>query len=345
MRAVTIRLVPMALVCALAGPAAVEAKAVAVDGWEEARVLPPEGAVVESYHNAGYRLMRQGDEVRIDVKIPPLESRIPFRLPDAPDPEDSVARVARSITSGSVTQYDAVSALLGWVARNISYELDRSASQEAADVLGRRAGYCTGVARLSVALLRSAGLTAREVAGYVVGTGDGGPSGYHRWIEVHYDDVGWVFSDPLHSHHWVPATYLRLSSEELALDRGLEALLIERDGAIAPVDEYPGAPPGIRARRNHDRQFAAALRIQIRGESAGRAVLVGHGERQQHALVDGGTTFVGLRPGPYQLWIHLPGRDVLRTPVEVPNQQRKALLLTVPGPGGGGALHGRAPGD
>jgi transglutaminase-like putative cysteine protease len=89
--------------------------------------------------------------------------------------------------------------------------------QDAPTVLRRRTAYCTGTARLAVALLTAVGIEAREVPGYVyasAGSDDVRP-GFHRWIEVRYPDRGWAFSDPLASQHFVPATYLRLAAESL----------------------------------------------------------------------------------------------------------------------------------
>ncbi len=64
-----------------------------------------------------------------------------------------VERLASSLTAGAETHYEAVSRILGWVSRHLEYELDRSQPQTAEAVLDRRSGYCTGVARLTVALL------------------------------------------------------------------------------------------------------------------------------------------------------------------------------------------------
>ena len=67
---------------------------------------------------------------------------------------------------------------------------------------------------------------------------------------VHLADRGWVFSDPLTTHHWVPATHVRLADGALEISRGLDGLLIERVDRIAAVDIYPFAGERVRARRN-----------------------------------------------------------------------------------------------
>ncbi|MEM6794546.1 MAG: transglutaminase-like domain-containing protein [Acidobacteriota bacterium] len=309
------------------------AEGVAVEGEDFVRALPPAGARVAAYENAGYRLMTENGEVRIEVQTDPIYSRSRYRpAGDAADEEDRepdevVGRLARALASGAHTEYEAASRIFGWIARNIEYRLDRELPQSAEAVLERRSGYCTGVARLAVALLRSAGVEAREVAGYVVGDESfGQPHGYHRWVETYLSDVGWVFSDPLYSHHYVPATYLRLDSEKLDLDRGVHGLLLERQESVAPVDLYPPGTRGIRARRNDERRLAASLRVAVESESSGVAVLESSSKRWRHALVAGETTFVGLAPGDYRLAVIVAGATLQRE-LTVVGRQRRTLLL------------------
>ncbi len=317
------------LVAAAVPQASSALDALAVEGIDRARLLPPAGARIEDYRNAGYRLQWNGDEIAIEIDTSPLDSETRFEAPERSG-ADPIERLARGLTAGSETHYEAVSRILGWVARHLEYELDRSQSQTAEAVLDRRSGYCTGVARLTVALLEAVDIPAREVAGYVVGSEPGRPRGYHRWIEAFLPDRGWVFSDPLSTHHYVPATYLRLAAEDLEVGRGTEGLLIERRDSIATVDLYPLAPPGVTARRSSSRRLAAALRIRLEDQSTGTAVLEGSSARWTHALIDGKTTFVGLDPGDYHLRLLLPGRGVFESPVVLPNRDRKALVVTAP---------------
>ena len=317
------------LLAALMPQASLAVGARAIEGVDRVRLLPPAGAQVEDYRNAGYFLRWIGDEIEVEVDTGPLDSQARFEPAQRPG-TGPIERLATGLTVGAETHYEAVSRILGWVARNLEYELDREQAQSAEAVLNRRSGYCTGIARLTVALLDAVGIEAREVAGYVVGSIPGKPSGYHRWIEAYLPDRGWVFSDPLTTHHYVPATYVRLSAEDLEIERGMEGLLLERRDAIATVDLYPLAPPGVTARRSSARQLAAALRVRLEDQSTGTAVLEGNSARWTHALVDGKTTFVGLDPGSYQLRLVLPGRGIFESPVELPNRIRKAVLVTAP---------------
>ncbi len=316
------------------GPGKLQATGLAVEGKSYARLLPPRGAVVEPYVNTGYRLTWAGDEVIVEVHALPLGSRAPFTLPaqdwaDRVDPDQrQIARLARTQVLGARTEYEAVSRLLGWVAQNIRYELDRQKPQDAASVFERRSGYCTGVARLSVALITAIGIPAREVAGYVLSSGAAQEvSGYHRWIEVQFSDRGWVFSDPLHSHHFVPANYVRLASDELRDDLGLQGLLLEALDRIKIVDAYPWAAPGTRARRNEPRQLTAVLQVEVAGDLPGVVVLTGKRIQLTRPLTGGETTFVGLEPGSYQLRLLLAEQQALERRIEIPNRERISLFL------------------
>lgn len=300
---------------------------VAVEGSDRSRILPPAGVELSPYRNAGYQLSVGDGEARVDVDTAPLRSQARFRPLTSP-PAGPIERLARSLTADAETEYTAVSRILGWLARNVSYNLDRSESQAALDVLERRSGYCTGVARLAVAMVEAAGLPAREVAGWVAADGQpGAPDGFHRWIEVRFADVGWVFSDPLSSHHYVPATYVRLASEMVRPDEGTSGLLLERSDAQGVVDLYPDAAVGVTARRNDDRQLAASLRVRVLDAPSGTAVLDGGSRRRIHTLDDGDVTFVGLDPGRYILRLLLPGRPAVERSVNLPDRVRTALFL------------------
>ena len=303
------------------------AAGLAVEGIDQSRSLPPSGAQIEKYENVGYSLEIRDGEAHVRVEAVPLDSKAAFVLPES-KAQSPVERLARGLTADVETEFNAVSRILAWVARNIEYHLDRQQSQEAEDVLARRSAYCTGVARLTVALLEAVGIPAREVAGYVIESGgQGEPSGFHRWVEVWISDRGWVFSDPLRSHHYVAATYIRLASDELQIDAGLQGLLLERDDRIATVDLYPKAVPGILARRNTSAQLAAALRILIAEQPRGMAVLTGDQVKLSRALVEGEVTFVGLEPGSYQLQLLLSDHGVLERQIDIIDRTRMALFL------------------
>jgi hypothetical protein len=291
----------------LAAAAPIGAQSTAVGGGDGVRLRLPASARVEPYANAGYRLRVEEGVATVEVDLAPLRSRDPYRAGTVAG--DPLATLARAVTSGARSRYEAASRLLGWVARNVTYDLDRDAPQDALAVLARRQGYCTGVARLTVALLQSVGIPAREVPGFVVASPGGGvPAGFHRWVEVRFEDVGWVFSDPLLSHHYVPATYVRLASERLqGRPEATPGLLLLRADRRQPVDLLGEGPPGVSVRRNDTRQRTGVLTVSVAGAASGRAVLEGEGSRRARALTAGRSTFLGLEPGRYLLRVEPEG--------------------------------------
>ena len=298
----------------LAAPAAAGPRSwgMALEGVDEARIQLPVVALFEPYRNDGYELLVEEGTAIVRSELWPIASSDSFALPSMdPSVPAALSRLSRAVVAGSATRHEAVSRILGWVAGNIRYELHRTRSQDPIAVLERRSGYCTGVARLTVGLLHAVGIPAREVAGFVVAD-EPGRGGYHRWIEVRYEDRGWVFSDPLVSHHYVPATYVPLASESLLPDPGTEpGVLLWRSDERRIVDRAPLAPPGVTARRNEPRQRAGTLAIELEDGASAHAVLRGGGAVRSQTLTAGRGVFLDLAPGTYLLRVEIPDRTAV----------------------------------
>lgn len=317
------------LACALT-PTIALPQGLAVTGHDRALVAAPPGIPLADYENSGYRLHRQGEHWEVDVDLAPLASRAPFRLPAARS-RDPLSLLARRVVSGASRRYDAVSRILGWVAANVRYDLDRRETQSAEAVLARRSGFCTGIARLSVALLAAVGIPAREVAGYVAARpgGEAGISGFHRWIEVFYPDRGWVFSDPLSTHHYVPASYLRLAGGSVAWEQLRDpGRIAARANEVVPIDVAATAPSWITVRRNDRRQRAASLRVLApQPLTSGLAVLERAGRRYTQELRQGRCSFVGLSGGRYRLRLVVGGLPPLERNVELADRRAGVVDL------------------
>jgi hypothetical protein len=333
------RVVALGILCLTAALPALAQRAVAIRGTDDVLVQAPPGMVIHPYSNIGYHLTRADDGWHIQVNATPLASRAAFRLPAASAPGDEIESLARRLTASESTVYGAASRVLDWVARNIEYQLDRTSPQDAETVLRRRTGYCTGIARLTVRLLSAVGIESREVPGYVVAStvAAHGIVGYHRWVEIHYPDRGWAFSDPIASHHYVPATYLRLASEQLdPLWAGSEVRLTRRRRDLTPVDVYPSAA-GITARRNRDVQLAAALLVEAPAwVQDAQVVLSGSRLRQVCELTDRRCIFVGLPAGSFEITMNVGGESHYNGRVKVNERQRVRLRLPDARLGGGG---------
>lgn len=303
------RRIGVAAICLMACLPARGATGVVVAGSDRARILLPPGVEVSPYSNQGYSLRIEDGVATVDVDLAPLHSRATFQPTLRAEPT-AIERLAGSVTWGSRTQHEAANRLLAWIAGNVRYRLDRSESQEASVVLERRSAYCTGYARLAVALLAAVGIEAREVAGYVAGERPGnGGAGFHRWIEVRYPDRGWVFSDPLASLGFVDATYLRFASDRLSAPAPGEGLVIERNDRTLAVDIAPETPAtSLRMRANDESRAAAALVVRLESGREAQAELTGFNVRRAIRLPGGRGTFLGLEPGRYEVRVHEGGR-------------------------------------
>ena len=110
----------------------------------------------------------------------------------------AIKALAQALVSDAQTQVQAVNSILDWVIANITYNWTFSLPNDAVSVFQNRSGVCAGFSNLAVALLRAAGIPARDRyvcafrCGYVVGPEGGG----HAVIETYYPDAGWVPSEP-----------------------------------------------------------------------------------------------------------------------------------------------------
>ena len=161
----------------------------------------------------------------ITATISPRSSRAPFPLKTVPESEQGflkrsklvqsdapqVIELAGELTSGSVTEHQAVSAILTHVADAIKYQYNPK-QFDALFGLTTGTGNCQNFSHLAVALLRASGIPARVSIGQtlkdkwkipmdnkgsslVQGMGEG----LHAWIEVWYPDMGWLPCDPQQS--------------------------------------------------------------------------------------------------------------------------------------------------
>lgn len=110
--------------------------------------------------------------------------------------------LADSLVAPATTRYDSVMAVQQWL-RTFNYTLDLPASAREATLdhflFRRRAGHCEYFSTAMAVLLRSAGIPARNVNGFLGGTWNefGGfltvsQNEAHSWVEVWFPLYGWV---------------------------------------------------------------------------------------------------------------------------------------------------------
>jgi transglutaminase-like putative cysteine protease len=202
----------------------------------------------DQFDNDGYSLAvsagpKGSVELLVRVSDSPLSSRAPYptglprdpALPRAPERD----AFAESNARGSVTEAIAVERLLAALATLVRYDPDRVRRQDPSAVFTEKRANCVGLSELAVDLLRRAGIRARTVQGVL--KSDPGTAGYdpeiggvyHRWIEVHYPDRGFVFSDPSASVNGVDARYLPFGRRAYAKPRDLRLRPMSFSGDLA----------------------------------------------------------------------------------------------------------------
>lgn len=127
-----------------------------------------------------------------------------LQLPRLPD---RIASLADSLTRDVDNRYDRVVAVERWLRTEFSYtrELPRTAGEASLDhfLFDRRAGHCEYFSSAMVVLLRSVGIHARNVNGFLGGRWNEfgrylavTQNEAHSWVEVWFPSYGWVPFDP-----------------------------------------------------------------------------------------------------------------------------------------------------
>ena len=173
---------------------------------------------VPTYRNNGYdqSVMRAEGEytVRVLVRNSPLSSKASPR--EVPRLDRRLAGLERELRRGDhLCLTDQVAAMFAWLNREILPEKGFIADQSLEKVLRTGHANCDGLSGLALHVLACLGVEARAVTGMAFTHRDPVSQRLegnvlHRWIEIRYPDVGWVFADPAGKVNFVEATYLIL---------------------------------------------------------------------------------------------------------------------------------------
>ena len=122
-----------------------------------------------------------------------------------------VKELAQSITDSYINDYDRVKAIEQYLSQNYKYTLSPKATPKDRDfvdyfLFDLKQGYCTYYASAMTVLVRSLGIPARYVEGYVLPSRPKLGSIYevtnenaHAWVEVYFEGFGWVPFEPTSS--------------------------------------------------------------------------------------------------------------------------------------------------
>jgi transglutaminase-like putative cysteine protease len=177
-------------------------------GYRPGRIYLPETAQTFLESGTLYRalslvpyfrpeLLRLDSVVADDVSnlvLPPISER--------------TASLAASVVAGSATDYDKAARLELFLLTSYPYDLTVGPlprDRDAVDffLFEQQAGYCSQFATTMAVMARQVGLPARVAAGYLPGYIDPMTGAHivragdaHAWVEVHFQQHGWVAFDP-----------------------------------------------------------------------------------------------------------------------------------------------------
>jgi hypothetical protein len=129
-----------------------------------------------------------------------------LQLPEALPPR--IKSLAKSITDSKDNRYDKVKAIEKYLSNNYKYTLTPNDTPQGRDfvdyfLFDEKKGYCTYYATSMVVMLRSLGIPARYVEGYIVTSGSKKGNEYHvtnekahAWVEAYFEGFGWIKFEP-----------------------------------------------------------------------------------------------------------------------------------------------------
>jgi hypothetical protein len=146
----------------------------------------------------------ESDRTAASFSYPDL---IRTRFLQLPDMSPRVGALAREVAGAGRTSYDMARAVELHLRRNYQYSLDVGTSVSASPVedflFTRKTGYCEHYATAMVVMLRTLGIPARLVTGFLPGLWNDFGNYYsvrqqdaHAWVEVYFPRSGWVTFDP-----------------------------------------------------------------------------------------------------------------------------------------------------
>ena len=180
------------------------------DGALRAGVVMTKGAV---YTVVSERPLVTAAALRAVGQVPQLlgvqQGGLPAQALAVPPSTTARTRdLATRLADGAPSTYDAVLAMESWLRANVVYDLDAPVPADGADAVDdflfrSQRGFCEQIASALAVMLRTQGIPARLVTGYVPGDRDRvsgvwkvRASDAHAWVEVWFPGIGWQAFDP-----------------------------------------------------------------------------------------------------------------------------------------------------
>jgi len=177
--------------------------------------------------------------------------------------------LARRLTAGAPTVYDAVDRVQDHVRTEYTYS-ERPPTQAyplEAFLFEDKIGYCQQFSGAMALMLRMSGIPARVVSGFAPGSLDSDTGEFrvrdldaHSWVEVYFNDIGWVTFDPTPQAAPADRAGQGPEAERLDIPTGGETRL--GDGA-GPIPDRGGDPAATAPGATEDEGGPSALPLVL----------------------------------------------------------------------------------
>lgn len=188
---------------------------------DDSEVYTPKMTVLEEPYTVKSRIPYIAVEKLRQAKaanLRPNEAKLYTAL--SPDIPERVKALAQEITKGQNNAYDKSKAIESYLRQNYKYTLKPPKLPPRAEftdhfLFEAKEGYCTYFATSMAVLLRASGIPARYVEGFLAryaGEEERKVRGIdaHAWVEVYFDEYGWVTFEPTPQY---PVVELRRENE------------------------------------------------------------------------------------------------------------------------------------
>ena len=127
-----------------------------------------------------------------------------------PADNPKIIALASKIVGDATTDFEKASRIVKWIFTNLEKTMAKN-SDNAFDILDKKAGDCTEHTLLFVTLARAVGIPSREVGGIAYMAGEKVPKmAWHAWAEFH-DGKQWLTADPTWNQTLVDGTHIKFS--------------------------------------------------------------------------------------------------------------------------------------
>jgi transglutaminase-like putative cysteine protease len=217
-----------------------------ITGAKAPRILTPgENYIVRTYVSdaSADSLNATGDEYTDGIKS--IYLQLPAGFPE------NIKVLSENITAKARTPFEKVMALDQYLAR-IPYQKEVEALPEGEDAVEdflftQKQGFCVHFASAMTTMLRSVGVPARLIVGYL--PGDPGETygeyilrdkHYHAWTQVYFPGYGWIDFEPTPSGTGAAESRVSIDAPLVSTPRIRE--FDEWEVWAYPPGEYPGVP-------------------------------------------------------------------------------------------------------